>query len=155
MPAAKTQPSGGQMNAYYNSATNASPTWVELTRIDGFSYQDALNTTESKLRGNGWTKEIAGKFKIGLTTTYQRTRNADTVYAALRTAYLAKTPIQIAHCDRPIAETGAKGIKAYYLLKKMDDSQDTESPWQTSIELGHAEFEESGSIIDPADFTTA
>lgn len=156
MTTPKTQGAGGDCFAYYNSGTYASPTWVELKRLENFSYADSLPTSKTKRRGSKFSYAIPGRFELALSGNYQKTRATDSVYSALRTNYRAKTVTEIAVADRPIDESGAKWVRAGYLVTKMDENQDLENPNAVALEFQLAELVDgSGVEIEPSDNTTS
>lgn len=142
-------PAGKDLYAYYNTGTQASPVWAMIKRIENLGEALGKNTAPLKTRSSKFEKIVPGQQTRGLTFNYVRKRSTDTVFAALKDSYDNDTHIQVALTDLPIATSGAKGAKAWYVVTKFDDKQDLENPWQTDIELGLVEHFESGTEIDP------
>ena len=101
---------GCAAKAYYNTGTEAIPTWVEIPMA-----QDAtINAESSDLEA---TTREAGCFKLsasGLITMsadisllYQP---GETAFDFLRAAFLAKTTVSVALMDGAIATTASEGL---------------------------------------------
>lgn len=141
---------GIDCKAYYNSGTNASPTWVEITRGQNFSVPDfGVNPVEAHSRASVWESFVAGLIKVGVSFTYLHTRGADTVRDAFTTMVTSRTSVQFAIMDGTITLVGARGVKAFFLMEKFSYSQDLEGAQVWDASLKPAYVIESSAKVEP------
>jgi len=134
---------------YYNTNTNASPTWAEIARAKGATVGSSASTVETTARDSKFEFAAVNTVKVGpLSFDYQIIGGTDAVFNALRAAFLAKTPLQFAETDGPIASAGSQGWKAYFQITKCDVS-DTDSR-TASVEAELCRFYESDALVEPA-----
>lgn len=145
-----TMPTVGlDCKSYYNSATNASPTWVEITDAIDVSYEYGANQVEIKSRASINLGNLNGLIKHGATFTLLHTIGTNTVRAALLGIISGRAPKQFAFMDQAIATNGALGAKGYYNLESMNGSQPLEEGMTWDISLKPAYFIESSAKVEP------
>lgn len=136
---------------YYNSATNASPTWVEIDEIGDLDVSDmSWSEAELKLRLSIWVKSLPAMLSASIEFSLLY-RGEATVFEALRTAWLAKTPYQYAVADGAIATAGTHALKIYCYIQAFPLTQPLEGVAMVEkCRLKPAHFVESDAIIEPA-----
>jgi len=104
---------GCAAKAYYNTGTNASPTWVEIPMAKDVTINIESSDLDSTTRESEcWKMSAQGlrTFSADMQLLY---KPGTTAYDALRAAYLAKTPQEYAFMDGAIATTGSEGFRVY------------------------------------------
>jgi hypothetical protein len=145
-----TMPTVGlDCKAYYNSATNASPTWVEITDAIDVSYEYGATQVEIKSRASINLGHLNGLIKHGATFTLLHTVGTNVVRTVLLAIVSARTPKQFAFMDQAIATTGALGAKSYYNLESMNAGQPLEEGMTWDLSLKPAHFIESAAKVEP------
>lgn len=141
---------GIDCKAYYNTGTNASPTWVEIVKGQNFNVPDfGVNPVEAKSRASVWEAFVAGLIKVGVNFTYLHSRGADTVRDALTTMVTSRTSVQFAIMDGTITLVGARGVRAFFLMEKFGYSQDLEGAQVWDASLKPAYVIESSAKVEP------
>lgn len=141
---------GLDCKAYYNSATNASPTWVEITDAIDVSFEYGATQVEIKSRASINLGHLSGLIKHGATFTLLHTVGANTVRAALLAIVSGRTAKQFAFMDQAINASNAIGAKSYYNLESMNGSQPLEEGMTWDIALKPAYFIESAAKVEPS-----
>jgi len=141
---------GLDCKAYYNSATNASPTWVEITDAIDVSFEYGATQVEIKSRASINLGHLSGLIKHGATFTLLHTVGANTVRAALLAIVSGRTAKQFAFMDQAINTSNAIGAKSYYNLESMNGSQPLEEGMTWDIALKPAHFIESAAKVEPS-----
>lgn len=147
---------GVDCKLYYNSGTNASPTWVEITHAIDVAVPDfGVNQVEANARSSKFESFVNGLIKLGMTFTYLHVRGTDTVRAAMLAMVTGRTPKQFAAMDGDITHVGALGVKAFFNMEKFSQSQDLEGKlaWDGSLKPAYAI--ESAAKVEPAMFVVA
>ena len=108
------EPNPGDLCAlYYNTATDATPTWVEITKAIDVSFPIQMGEAPANARDSEFKADEPTLIGIELTFGYQYEPGADTVFDALMTMALARTAKQFAACDGPIATAGQRYLKFF------------------------------------------
>ena len=89
---------------YYNTGTNAAPTWVEITGARDVSTSASADNPEISDRGSKFKKYCAGMLDLETTVTVTY-RNGDSALAALQGIFLNRGVVQIAVLDGRTAAT--------------------------------------------------
>lgn len=140
---------GNQCKLYFNSATNASPTWVLIDEVGDVSIPDlGLDLAEIATRASNWRANLPGLFNSSLEFEYLYRANT-TVFDALRAKFFARTPTQFAVMDGAIATIGSEGLKGYFLIDKFPIDQALVAAVKTQVHCAPAYFEESAVRIEP------
>ena len=119
--------------AYYNAGTYASPTWTLVANIGDIKATNEASESELDLRsGAGFTYYFAGMIKLGyeFNSIYDL---SDSVIAALRTAYYARTPTEFLFLDQVIANTGATGLRVACQIFKFARTEELNKPMMYEI----------------------
>jgi hypothetical protein len=91
--------SGKETFFYYNSATYASPTWVEMKRARNIQLNRGPALTPVEFHGAAETGNIPGYKVTSGSFEYVRRKGTDAVYAALVAARDAGEILDIAHLN--------------------------------------------------------
>lgn len=145
---------GRETYAYYNSATNASPTWVEMVRARNIQYTDGPALTEIEFHGATSTGNIPGYDKFSGSFEYVRRRGTDTVYAALLAARRARTAMEFQFLNDDIAVDGATGWRAPVMLGEFSETANGGDGVVVTIPFAKADaFDAMGDQVEVTDVT--
>lgn len=142
---------GIDQKTYYNSATDASPTWVEISEIGDVTVPDlGANAHVVNVRSTSWMLALPGRLKNASFDFNLAHNIGNTVFDALRGFALARTIKQFANANGAIATSGTEGIKAFAFFEDF--------PWNAPLDdvANHdcvARFawqEESSALVPPA-----
>lgn len=140
---------GNDMSLNYNSATDASPTWVPIPMIGDVTVNLSVGEAEVDLRISNWLMNLPAKLSGGFDFNMANDVGG-TVFDALLGFAFARTQKQFASADQAISTSGAEYFKAFGFFSEFPWGQPTQemSAHDTSISLGYSE--ESGSLVEPA-----
>ena len=95
---------------YYNSASYASPTWVEIKQVKDVTLTSSTDKIEDSDRGSKFKKYCTGQIdlEVSANLTY---RNNDTIGDAIRNAHINRTDLDIAVMDGDITTSGTEGFR--------------------------------------------
>lgn len=146
--------SGRETKLYYNSATNATPTWVEIKRARNVQYTDGPGLSEVEFHGGQATASIPGYDKFSGSLEYVRRRGTDTVYAALLAARRNRTPIELEFLNDDISVVGATGWRAPVLLGEFSESSNGGDGVVVTIPFAKADaYDAGGDSVEVTDVT--
>jgi hypothetical protein len=140
---------GKDAKLYYNSATHATPTWVEITNAMDVNVPLSKGQGDISTRASGWRKKGAGLKEASIEFGYLHHRGADTVFDALLDSYVNDTPIELAAMDDDITLTGAQGLRAFMIAFDMSQGQALEEGIKYDFSFEPTQFDESGSVVEP------
>jgi len=92
---------GKETYLYYNSATNASPTWVEIKRARNVQLTRGAATSEVNFHGSDQTVNIHEYEGVSGSFEYVRKLGSDTVYDFLESSRDNKNIIELIHLNGP------------------------------------------------------
>ncbi len=133
---------------YYNTGTDAAPTWVEITNARDVTTSASADNPEISDRGSKFKKYCAGMLDLETTVTLSY-HNGDTVIAALRDKFLAREAVQIAVLDGPEGETGSEGFVYYAHVTGNDFEQPLNDGMTVSVTFVPARVVESNVVVEP------
>ncbi len=135
---------------YYNSATHASPTWVEIAEARDVAVPDfGVNPVEANSRASDFEAFVAGMIKLGATFTYLHKRGTDTVRDALVGMVSGRSAKEFAFMDGGITLVGARGVRFFALMEKFSYGQDNEGAMVWDASLKPAYVTESAAKVEP------
>ena len=140
---------GNDMKFYYNSGTDASPTWVEISIVGDVTVPFSMNNAEIDLRVSNWLLGLASKLQGGY-EFFLANDIGGTVYDALRGFAFGRTSKQFASMDGDIAVSGAEGFKAFGHFTDFPWAQNTQDISSHDAVLSLSYTEESGSLVEPS-----
>lgn len=112
---------GIKAKLYYNSATFASPTWVEHTLIRDLTRNFKPSLADVVTRASRAMKAVPTTYDMSITGTMLSDVDS-TIYLAQRTAFLAGTPWDILCLSGSNSNNGEEGVR--YEAVVGDASQD-------------------------------
>lgn len=145
---------GNDNKLYYNSATDASPTWVLIEIVGDVTLNQGVNEAEVDLRLLDYIVNLPAKHTTGLTAALAN-HFGNTVFDALKTIFENKTHTQFAVSDIAIATSGAEFFKLFAFASSWDWAQATQQMSNHDVTLSPAYQEESATVVPPAWDTTA
>lgn len=141
---------------YYNSATNASPTWVPMPMVRSLSESEGYTKIDISTRASPNKKYFAGQADCSVSFDYlYRKGTTDAVFTFMQTSKDARTAVQFAIADGPIATVGTEYSKDYYQITKFDKKQDLDGVMMFDVELSPTLYVDSGTVIDKTYVTVA
>ena len=144
---------GLECKLYYNTATHAAPTWVEVTRAINVSVSSSKGEADQSSRISGYrmTKGALKDFEV--TFGYRKKQGTETVFAALQAAYLANTAYEWAVLDGAVTENGAQGVRFFGEIMGLNVNQDLEGTEEAEFTLKPTYKEESAALVNPDWYT--
>lgn len=146
---------GKDCKLYYNSGTNALPVWVEVKHAINATANLGKGEADVSSRAVGWKLSKGGLKELEVSFTYRHLAGADTVFDAILASYTAGTPKQFAVMDADITSTGAQGVKAYFEVFQLNQSQELENAVEYEVTMKPTYFVESSTVIEPTWFEVA
>jgi hypothetical protein len=145
------EPNPGDLCAlYYNTATDATPTWVEITKAKDVNFPIKFREAEANARDSECEASEPTLIGIELTFGYQYEPGTDTVFSALMTAALARTAKQYAAADGPIATSGTKFLKFFGKIFGIDNDQPLDGIETKQFTVKPVRHYESSVLIKPS-----
>jgi len=140
---------GNDLKLYYNTGTNASPTWVELTKIGDVTVNINCNEAEVDLRASDWILALPAKLNgsIDVMLAYD---GADSKFDDMRAMALGRTQKQFASADGSITDNDTEYFAAFCFFSSFPWGQPTQemSSGDASLALGYTE--EASALVEPA-----
>ncbi|MFO0880736.1 MAG: hypothetical protein U0840_25670 [Gemmataceae bacterium] len=106
-----------------NTGTYGSPTWSAIGNVRDLRRSGETVEADVGIRASGAWEATQ---PVGLNATIEFDcifDPADADIAALRSAWLNRTLVDMAVMDRPITEVGAAGIRGYWAVTQFDEDQ--------------------------------
>lgn len=134
---------------YYNSATHATPTWVQIAQARDVRL--ALSAAEADVSSRECNFKLAmqGLKEFSLEFDYLHTLGADTVFDALLASFISGTAKEFFVSDQAAATTGAQGARFGGLVFSMDRNEAMDEGVTMSFTVKPTRFIESGSLVVP------
>lgn len=140
---------GDLCRLYRNTATDATPTWVEIDKAKDVAFPFSIGESDSSARDCEFKLSEANLIGVELTFGYQYVLGADTVYDALVAAMVARTKIQYAAADGPIATVGTRYLKFGAQIFGMDNDEPLEGGKVSGFTLKPTRMIEASAILKP------
>ena len=141
--------SGRETFLYYNSATNASPTLVEIVRARNVQVTNGPALSEIQFHGAQATANIPAYDQFSGSFEYVRRRGTDSVYAALETHRKNRTTVELQYMNDDVATSGATGWKAPVLLGEFSETSNGGDGVVVTIPFAKADaFDAGGDVVD-------
>ena len=144
---------GNDNKLYYNTGTNAAPTWVLIEIVGDVTLNQGVNEAEVDLRLLDYIVNLPAKKTTGVTAALAN-HFGNTVYDAIKTIFENKTHTQYAISDIAIATSGAEYFKLFAFASSWDWSQATQQLSAHDVTLSPAYQEEAAAVVPPAWATT-
>ena len=148
---------GFDFKLYYNSGTDASPTWVEINIVGDVNVSPlGFNFASVPLRVSRWslrlpTRQQEAAFEFTLANDI-----GGTVFDALRALAItgsAPTHTQLAAADAAIASSNTEGMKAFTVFETFPFNQPLDDLSTGDVSAPFTYTEESGSLVEPSWFS--
>lgn len=150
MALTETPVTGQECVLYRNSGTEASPTYVAITKAINVSANLGNGEADVSARFSKFKLTRAALVELEFTFTYRKKQGTDTVFDALRAAVLARTSIGLLVLDALVTEAGAQGPKAWCQLFSANLTQDLESAEEVEFTAKPTYYEESAALVEPS-----
>ena len=103
---------GMDAKLYYNTGSYASPTWTLISNVRDLTLNLERGDTDITTRGGGgWRQSVAtladGSIDFGMVWD-----NTDTVFTAIKNAFINNTVLEFLVLDGLVATTGSQGLRA-------------------------------------------
>ncbi|MDA7492691.1 hypothetical protein N8510_01200 [bacterium] len=145
---------------YYNSATYASPTWVEMVRSRNVQVTRGAATTEVEFHGASTTGNIHGYSSFSGSFEYVKRLGTDAVFAALEAARDNKTIVDIIHLNGPETLPASStadpsvGWRAPVILGEFSETSNGSDSVTVTIPFVKADaYTAAGVAVDITDYT--
>lgn len=135
---------------YRNTGTYGTPVWAELTLARDVDLAIDKGAADATSRASGGWKQEIGTLKTASIEAELIYDIADTGIAALQTAFLADTDVEIAMLDGASGTAGSKGFRMLCEIMKWNISQKLEGVQTVSVT-----FKPTYSSNAPAEMTTS
>lgn len=146
---------GRECYLYYNSATNATPTWVLIANAVDVSFSIDKNYGDVSSRASGWKKNKAALKDLSVSFGYRYKQGVtDSVFDALRANAIANTATEFFIADGVAATSGTEGIRAFLDLTFGRD-EPLEDGVLCPFEAKHVAAYESSSMVEPSWYTVS
>ena len=134
---------------YYNTGTNASPSWVEVTNIKDLTQNLERGEFDVTTRGGGGFVQRVPVLADG-SIDFQMVYDPDDAgVVRVQTDYFAKTIRQWAFMDGDIATIGSQGLRAGMGVFNFSRSENLTEAMMVDVSLRVSRFVESGSEVTP------
>lgn len=149
---------GRDSKTYYNSASYATPTWVEIEKIIDESLNQEMGTAEGGSRESLWKdKEIVdGALSVEFGYRYVKHPDADdAVFAALLAASIANTPLDFAFLDDDITTSEAQGWRSPCKVVSIAEERNLGDIVEYKIRVESCLKDDSGTLREPESYAVA
>lgn len=140
---------GHECKAYYNSATHASPTWVEMKRAIDVSVDLSKGEAEASRRESSWKLTRGGLKELGVEFGYRWKPGGDTVFDALWSSFLNNGAVEMFIADGAAATAGTEGIRAFVEVMGMPYDQSLEETQVVNVSAKLTDWEEASALVEP------
>lgn len=144
---------GGDWKLYYNSATNASPTWVEIKKVGDVNLDIEITAAPVLIRETVFDLNLPARIKVNSLDMDLAVDISGTVWEALRGFAFNRTNKQFAVCNASIATNGTQGFKFFAFFNKFPFNQPLSELVRGSATVVPAYQVESSALVEPAWFT--
>ena len=144
---------GNDMKLYYNTGTDASPTWLEIEMVGDVSADLSCNDAEIDLRVTNWLLNLPAKLSGSLNAKLANDIGG-TDFDTLRGYFFNRTIKQYATANADIAVSGTEYFKSFCFFSSFPWAQNTQEVSSHDAKLSLAYETESGSLVEPAWATT-
>lgn len=149
---------GKETYLYYNSATNASPTWVEMERVRNVQVNRGAAATEVNFHGSSATRNHHAYEAFNGSFEYVKKLGTDTVFAALETARDDQAILELLHLNGPetvaAGGTASVGWRAPVILTDFSETSNGGDSVVVTINFALADaYTAAGAQVDVSAYT--
>lgn len=145
--------SGKETKSYYNSATYASPVWVELERIRNVQRNRGPSLNDVEFHGANETGAVPGYVAMSGSFEYVRRKGADTVYDFLVAAQEAGDIVDFAYLNGTILLTSSVGWRCPILLGEFAETSNGNDGVVVTIPFTKADAYNTSGAVNYVAFT--
>lgn len=144
--------SGKETHLYYNSASHASPNWVEIPRARNITTNDGPALADVEFHGSENTSQIPGYKGFNGSLEYVRSRATDNVYDYLKSASENGDIIELMHLnaarvdDQGNLNPDAKGWTAPCIFGQFAETANGGDPVVASVPFSLADAYDSSGV---------
>lgn len=109
---------------YRNTASYGTPTWALIGNVQDLTANDSMDEADVSTRGSGGFAEAEPTLRTLELSFGMINKPGDADVAAFLAAYTARSSIDIAVMDGPIATAGSKGVRARYKIFQFPRAQE-------------------------------
>lgn len=135
---------------YRNSGTYGSPTWVEFKNVVDLTDNDDMEEAEVTTRGSAGIAEFEPTIRTVSLEFQMVSKTGDTDLAAVRSAYSARTSLDMVALDGAIDEVGATGVRARFKVFSFKKGQELKGAQMIDVTM-----KPCGDTNPPSDFTVS
>lgn len=126
---------GHQCKLYYNTGTYGAPVWAELPLTRDLTLQTSKDEADASTRGGGGWKEYLQGLK-DITIEFEMLYDpSDTAFAAMQSAYLNNTTVEVWALDGDSSTNGNQGPRFTAMVSGFETSQPLSDAVVTSVTL--------------------
>lgn len=129
-----TQRIGLDAKLYYNSATYASPTWVEIDDAQDVTLTIEASEGEVKRRASTFTEYIAALKDASIEFDLVNDASSS-VQTALSNAFFNRTAIEVLALDGDVEDTGSEGLRMTCAVTNWSRNEPLEEVLTRSVTL--------------------
>lgn len=149
---------GKETYLYYNSATNASPTWVEMERVRNVQVNRGAAATEVNFHGSSATRNHHAYEAFNGSFEYVKKLGTDTVFAALETARDNQSILELIHLNGPetvaLPAAASVGWRAPVILTDFSETSNGGDSVVVTINFALADaYTGAGAQVDVSAYT--
>ena len=142
---------GKDAGAFYNTASYATPTWVEIKGAIDVSVNLGKNTADVSSREVSWQFQAPGLKTASVEVGYLHSNASDTVFDALLGMYTSDTVYDMFFSDDAgTPNAGDQGLRAYFVCTDMSQEQELEGAIQYTFSFVPTRYDDSGTLRNPA-----
>lgn len=120
---------------YRNTGTYATPVWDEITNVRDLTLPLTHGEADATTRGNGGWEAIVTALKKASVDFESVWDTADTDFAALLAAWVARTVIEFAIMDGDITVPGKQGLRASCQVVNIDRAEPLDGVQMASVSI--------------------
>jgi len=118
---------------YRNTGSYATPAWNEVKVVKDVTLNLEAGEADVTSRGNGGWRAIIATLKDASLEFEMVWDTADEDFTAIRTAFFAKSALEFAVMDGPIATAGSEGLRASMAIINFSRSEPLEEAIKVSV----------------------
>jgi hypothetical protein len=134
---------GLNAKAYRNTGTYGTPTWVEMSNIRDANLNDAMSEADVTRRASGGWREMEPTIRE-VSFEYDAVNiDADAEVLAITAAHAARTSLDIAILDGPVATAGSEGVRGHFKVFSRNRAEELENAQMLSFVFKPCQGEEA------------
>jgi len=119
---------------YYNTASFGTPTWTEITNVKDLDLPMEKSEADVTTRNNGGFRAVRGALKSATLSFGMVYDPTDTIWEAIRDAFMNNTTVEFAVADGAIATVGTEYFRAETEIMKFGRSEQLEQAMMSDVE---------------------